>query len=641
MDYEKELLALLKNNDWITSHDLSTLLNCSTRTIKKYISRLKETYPIISSNKGYKLCYPSSKLINNSKNKDIPQNQRERVKFIIKELTINSSKEITLDDLIDLLFISESSLRKDILATEKFLNKYNCKILIKKRNLHLLGKESDIRKLISDIIRQESNSSFFDLKNLSTFFPEYDINKLRNKIHEIMSSYKLKITDIALASLTRHLVITMYRLKTKNIHMTTKIMNNFVNNNQEIIHSIVGDISGFIKDYYDVQLYDDEKQELGLLIYSKIFQSENMNHFSISSSKSNGINFSTNKIKKFINEMVKQVYSTFYIQLNYVDFKKRFNVHLQGLIFRSENNLMADNPLTKSTKLEVPFLYEIAVFISNLISKQFNININDDEITYIVFHIGSYLEEKSLKNKDTTKYNCTLLFPNIGHSYSSYQKTIEDNFSKVLVVNKVITEFSEFNNKEKGTLLITSVSDIKSNYKYVVTVSPLLTNRDFMKIKNIIKQIKNEEIYYTTRSNLMDIFSENIFSIETNFKSKWEVIYFMCNELLKQKYITEKYISEVTYREKLSSTAFGKFAIPHSLNMDAIKTGIYVVIQKNPIKWDDNEVNIVFLLAFSHKNRYVFRKTFEQITDKLLQPKTLTKVISSTNFDEFMDNILK
>lgn len=638
MDYQQELVNRLKNHEWMTAKELATSLNCSVRTVKKYIAQLKDEYPdsLVSSQRGYRLIPSADFIYTSNKKTQLPQTQEERMNFIIKELTIYPQNELTFDDIVELLFISESTLRNDLSQLRNRLKKYNCSLVIEKGVLSLNGDENDIRILLADIIKQESTSHFFDLGNLSHFFPEYDVKLIQKQIYQIITSYQLELSDVALASLTRHLIIMMYRIKNTE-EDKTQLSTYVLQYENSLTEKIIEEIAQLLQSQYQVTLDNQEKHQLELFIYSKVFKSENMDSLIPNTTK----NVCVLHLEEFIDEMNDKLNENFNLNLNHQDFKQRFALHLQGLIFRSQNNLLASNPLAKTIKLQVPFLYEISVFISELIKNTFKIQINEDEITYIVFHIGSFLEESPSSIEGSVKLHCTFFFPNIGLNKGDTLAVIHKNFSEKIIIDSVITSFQTFDPTKTGTLLVTSAIDLVHQYEHCVTISPLLTQKDLSLIHRAIDEIYEQQDLTRNQAHLSKVFSEKLFQVGTTFKDKWEVIDYMCQGLLKEGYISPSYIDDVILREKLSSTAFGKFAIPHSMNMNALQTGVFVLIQEKPIQWDEHYVNIVFLFAFSNRDRIEFRQSFEQVANKFMETKFLAKILSSKNYTEFLSHILQ
>lgn len=94
----------------------------------------------------------------------------------------------------------------------------------------------------------------------------------------------------------------------------------------------------------------------------------------------------------------------FAIYLDTPEFIDRFSIHLHNLLIRNDNDLLNNNPLKNKIKIQCPFIYEVAVYIANQIKEQYNISLNDDEITYISFHIGGILELQNHYNLNCLQY---------------------------------------------------------------------------------------------------------------------------------------------------------------------------------------------------------------------------------------------
>lgn len=87
-------------------------------------------------------------------------------------------------------------------------------------------------------------------------------------------------------------------------------------------------------------------------------------------------------------------------------------------------------------------------------------------------------------------------------------------------------------------------------------------------------------------------FSESLFMKNIYLDSAKDYIKFMGNILYKNKYVKPNYIDDVLIREKMSSTAFNNnVAIPHSMKMDALKTGVCLIVNDKPVKWGEESSN--------------------------------------------------
>ena len=96
-------------------------------------------------------------------------------------------------------------------------------------------------------------------------------------------------------------------------------------------------------------------------------------------------------------QAVKQVYD---IDLTDIDFFIPFALHIDNMLVRIRQNVSVHNPLLHSIKAMSPIIYDIAVYISNLINHQEHVQLCEDEIAYIALHLGGALEtQKELANR--------------------------------------------------------------------------------------------------------------------------------------------------------------------------------------------------------------------------------------------------
>lgn len=84
-----------------------------------------------------------------------------------------------------------------------------------------------------------------------------------------------------------------------------------------------------------------------------------------------------------------------------------------------------------------------------------------------------------------------------------------------------------------------------------------------------------------------------------------------------------------------TETHIGHIAIPHSTDMDAIKTSIAVAVSKKGFQWDNNTVHLVFLLAINKADKKTFRELYESLISLFSNDSILQEARSCTTFEEF------
>ena len=130
------------------------------------------------------------------------------------------------------------------------------------------------------------------------------------------------------------------------------------------------------------------------------------------------------------------------------------------------------------------------------------------------------------------------------------------------------------------------------------------------------------------------------FEVKKGFKSYKECIDHMVKNMVSLGYVDNTFKKDVLERAKMSSTAFGSFAIPHAMKMYAQKTGINILISENPIPWNDKSVNLIIMMCFNKSERYMFNEIYEPITMILSEAENVKKVLAARTYEEFIDTMV-
>lgn len=90
-------------------------------------------------------------------------------------------------------------------------------------------------------------------------------------------------------------------------------------------------------------------------------------------------------------------------------------------------------------------------------------------------------------------------------------------------------------------------------------------------------------------------------------------------------------------REAMSSTAFGRVAIPHSFDIGANKSRGFIIINPHGIKWSDgNEVYLVIGLAIDPSNKKLFREVFDELSGVVTDANNVRQLINCKNYNDFI-----
>ncbi|WP_131058339.1 BglG family transcription antiterminator [Clostridioides difficile] len=626
---KKELfLNFIKTqHDWIDSSTLANYLNVSTRSIRKYVNEINSNGEfILSSKKGYKV-----NLNNNCQTKvDSSENisPDNRLNLILKELIVNSNG-INIFDLSEELFVSPATIEGDIVKANKFIGSYNLKIKQSKFLLKLIGNESAKRKLMSSIIFKETGSDFLSLFDVQKIYQEYNLTKLKENIIYILKKYNLFINEYAINNILLHLMITIDRIKKNNYIDSVEVVN-YIDNNVDI--NIAKDISNFLESEYNITLTSAE-------LYYLVFQLTNKTtvlNYNQMDTKSLS-NYIDEHFVKLTKKIIKNVYDLYLIDLSDEEFVVKFTLHVKNLISRAKNNQVLRNQIPQKLKDSYPLIYDISVYICNQIQILENIEIDEDEISYISLHVGSFFDRQKLLED---KILCALITPNYYDLQFKIVRDLEKRFNESIEIIQIFSDTHNLDFDNKVDMVITTLPINNRCPIPFVYVNPYLNRNDYDNIQSKFIQIKDKKNILTVQNHLEMYFSESLFMKNIYLDSAKDYIKFMGNILYENKYVKPNYIDDVLIREKMSSTAFNNnVAIPHSMKMDALKTGVCLIVNDKPVKWGEEKVQIIAMIPINEKEKEKFNYIFESFIEILSEWNNVKELTKADNYSSFMNRI--
>jgi len=214
-----ELLTYLCEHDYpVTSKELAHYLGISSRSVKNYVNELNllSTHKVIfSSQAGYTVEKKSADKLQNEK-LSFPETSEERANYIIKQLLIEHTSHLNLYDLCDILYVGYSTLKSDIAKMNKSLSGFGVQFVCKNDSVKILGEEKNIRKLMSYIIYEETNTSFIDTTIIKKSFKSIQTDKIADIIKNTFHKYNYYINDLSFINLLLHFAIIIDRIKDGN-----------------------------------------------------------------------------------------------------------------------------------------------------------------------------------------------------------------------------------------------------------------------------------------------------------------------------------------------------------------------------------------------------------------------------------------
>lgn len=626
---QEELINYLyTHNEKVTANILSKALNLSIRTIKSYIAELNMNYPslISSSNRGYVIDKVKANSLLQYKD-DIPQDYESRCIYIIKKTLLEKQDYIDIFDLCEELFISYSTLKKDIYKMNTSFANFKITFSSENNKLHVGGSEQNKRKLISHVMSEEVSGNFLNLTLLQESFPDYDLDDACTLIKDICKQHHYYLNDFSCVNFILHVTIMVSRINHGNHIINNNELIQVTNKNDE---KIAKELCLALEQVFNVSFNSSEILEIYILFKN------NANY--INNENENVSLLVSDEIIQITKNIIKNVDELFFINLDSDNFITPFMLHLKNLKNRLIKNNLLKNPMLDSIKISCPTIYDISTFIAYQLTLSFHENVNEDEIAFIALHVGTEIERQK---KEETKVSCLLLCHEYLNITSTLHKKIMMDFGDQLTIQKSIS----FENEILGNnfdLLITTVPVLESTNYFTVLLPPFPMSYEKNKILDAIIRIENTKKSQILTNNLNFYFNEKLFYSMNEDISKSAVINELAERMINLGYVEENFKEEIWKRETASSTAFMNIAIPHPMKMSAYKTSIGVVISHKGIDWGNQHfVNVVFMIAFNKIDNKHFHALYESLVLLFNEPIVISEIKKCKNFNDFKDIVIK
>jgi len=194
--------------------------------------------------------------------------------------------------------------------------------------------------------------------------------------------------------------------------------------------------------------------------------------------------------------------------------------------------------------------------------------------------------------------------------------------------------------KEKDVVAIVGTVDPRHIDIPFISFENILYGEKLEKLLNIINS--KSEIITINNHNLTicDLFDSRTVKIFDYLESKEEAIRNMAMVMKKEGYVSDGFYQEVIDREEWGSSYIGnKVSIPHvSKAGNIIKPGIGIAIFRKPIRWDDEEIEVMFMLALKSEHKEMFLEVYSLIKDTNLIEKIKNCNDEKLVIGEVLDN---
>ncbi|EGP8637949.1 BglG family transcription antiterminator, partial [Listeria monocytogenes] len=592
---------------------------CTTRTIRNNIYKINEVTPnlINSTKQGYQI------------NLNIPfefqseSDVTERKSKLLLELIKNSTKGVDLFELADILYISEVTLKKDIQQLKNELKEADVKIVISKDRIKLIGKERAKRKYMISLLYEEGGYRESIKSRIQEMIEFVSIDKLQNIVKEVLAQESITTNQYSMMNIVLHYAISIVRIQQGNTLIETQ--KTLIRKHSKE-YEISKKIAKILSEEYQIHFSEAETKQLGLLYVGlQNEQSANANHGELDQ-------FVDKKIIDALKIVLANVEETYLIDLQNEQLFIKLAIHVQSLYYRSRYKAYTRNLSLLDIKTSYPVTFDIAVYISSLLQEKLAIDFNEDEISFIALHIGSFLESE---NRDYLRLEIGLLVDDYHDLRTNMLKKLRARFENEATIELIENEDYE----ENFDIILTTNRDVALEKAGSIFIHPLLTTKDIKKITSRI-QTKKKILENNIRGQQIDRYIvRSLYSnqIDPSELTPAKIREQMISKMEKQTFVTPEFKEKVEKREQMAPTSFPSgIAIPHSIKNDALQSGVSIMTLQEPIYWNDVKVKIIALVAISKKDATEFNDFFEKFVEIVSEPINTKRLSMVESFEEFI-----
>ncbi len=639
---EKTILNLLfKNQQKFTTAQIAAQLKVSSRTVKTDIKRINaelEKYSCsIQTKQGVGLwlnCEGDGEqflrtiLYGEQDNSYIAQDVRKY--YLAVELLLQN-RYTSMEAIASKFYVSKGTAVNDFreLEEEGFWKKFGLTFIKKvKYGIRVEGSETQIRLAATDALKRTTRrDGRMSGGRIQMVFEHVDLGQIRECIQRTEERFRYVLTDVSFDEFLIQLAVMGERLlggcPMEEMEEPPE--------EEERIELVVQYLRNLLEKLVEVEVPDSEKNYLktcmqGLRYHVPMIREQERSK----------IRERSPEMFDYMIELLQRVDERYLLELAGDD-ELAYSMfeHLECMVYRIRSKMFAANPILDSIKKEMFFEYDIASYLAAKFSRKYKIEVTEEEIGYIAFHIGASIERSRQRKRQN--YRVTVVcMTGVGTSQFISMK-LKRLFAELEIVQILSGKQAGMLKPDMQDFVISTVPlEVNVEEIPVIYVSSVLNEQDVKKIQEYIQQKRGaRDGKNISCPHLKKYFHKEITILGCDLRSREEAIELLGGRMQREGYASEGYIASVLEREKLSETAVGGLiAIPHAFGDYIRKQGIGFMTFQKPVTWGSEKVQMVLMLALKANEKNEFQEIFGEVLELTRDPKFVEQILKVKKFSE-------
>jgi len=612
----------------LPQEELARRLCVSTRTVRSDIEILNAILAdygarfVLQRGKGYRLEADDLSRLETIPDsavpfRYIPRSASERINYLLVTF-LTSAHALNLQGLADKWGTSRATLQTDLAEIREQLDRYGLEIESRPRHgLKLLGPETAIRLCLCDV-----------LGRIARYNPDHPILNDDPVLSDALATIQIKLPD-TLKNLTLRLPDEGLRFLTIYCAVAAKrIVEGFP------LEKFTAGEMGKAADRAAAAIGELLSMMTGRRPSSAEEAFLKVNIAGRASAETLPDNINADDARALANYILGYINSHYHYDLRHDEqLAQDLITHIRTMITRVRYQIDLPNPVLDDIKQNYALAYDITLSAVSSWSKYSPYAISENEIGFLVLHIGVGLERHY--QIGYIRHPRVLLVCDGGNStLRNLEALVQRHFPEIEISNTL-------NCQDYNHLAKVSEDFVIANTKVETRNVPVVVLPSFPTVYQIEQLAKLAKIDRTRPYILEQYFFEKHFLLAEKGITRNDLFRHICDQLTEEGYVDKEFLSSVQEREAILSTILGDgIALPHALGLFAKKTTIYTVLAPDGIEWSDGTVaRVIFLIAIS-KTEYEKTLAIYDLFVSFLRMRAASNLAQCNSFEAFKETAL-
>lgn len=612
------LIELLSELDHvITGRELADLLGVSPRTLRYDISRINgmaKADVIEASPKGYLLNRPIyNDLVARNSLLGTELGHQERILLYFFNSPVTDVYDIMRD-----CYLSESVTRAALQRLVPRAAEYGLLLKTAGARVELIGDELDLRRLLGELVHNAMDVAVGRAEKMSRYLPDVDLRVVARELRAAVEESGADINDIRLSNTVVGLAICLQRFD--HPPAGSQLPHASGPGADELTERL---LAGLEKAYPD-RIFAPSDRE-----YVRALLGLALNHGTATpgGGPSTDESGTTEAVRACLDETINH----FNLDADYGRLSRSIHDHVLRLVARPRKPPYFRNNLQESLRARSPFLYDVAVYLADRLSKALSISFSDDEIGLLVIYLGLHAAQPTTNERAVS---AVVVCPRYHALQDRLLAELVERFPDRLRIVDVVAS-----NREADDIacdMVITATDEAPGAHPSVRISAVLSDLDCTAIDAAILREFSAKMRARMAAIISEFLDPDLFFAGQSFPDAESTIHFLSGALHDKGCVPDEFEDSVLLRESYSPTAFARrFALPHSMDFMAYETKVAVLIPSSPIPWETAEVSLVFMLAINGADYDEFIQFYQPLISLLYDPRLFSELKRVADFEAF------